>query len=226
MPKNQENKEPQKLTTGRVKKIAAGIALTGTLLGGMNLLNNAENPERKIPRTESLAESEFVVTGPEKQTEVGKDVFFKGQKVSYLNELAKFDFNEDGHYRNKPVPDNGDNGGPSNDLRIEGLQNDDLAYISRPIITTETGNDPNGMWVASIADGGPAFINDYAARETGALETVLYYPGVNGDTNIQSGTVLKVYPNGLLVQKYDENGRPDGDPVSAGVTLIGPEMKP
>lgn len=219
MPKNQENKEPQKLTTGRVKKIAAGIALTGTLLGGMNLLHNAENPERKIQRTESLAESKFVVTGPEKQTEVGKDVFFKGQEVFYLDELDKFNFKENGHYRKAPDPD-------SNDLRIDGLLDGDVAYISRPIINPGKGDDPNGMWVASIADGAPAFINDNAARETGALETVLSYPGVNGDTNIKSGTVIGLYPNGMLVQSYDENGRPDGDPVSAGVTLIGPEMKP
>jgi hypothetical protein len=226
MPKNQENKEPQKLTTGRVKKIAAGLVLSGTLLLGINTINNHDNPERKISRTESLDESEFVVTGPEKQTEVGKDVFFKGQEVFYLDEIDKFNFKENGHYRNAPVPDNGDNGGPSNDLRIEGLLDGDVAYTSRPIITPVKGNDPNGTWVASIADGRPAFINDRAARETGALETVMSYPGVNGKTNIKSGTVLGVYPNGLLVQKYDENGRPDGAPVSAGVTLIGPEMKP
>lgn len=221
MSKNQE-KKPKQLIPFWLKISGIGAIAAGGLLG----LNNAENPERKIPRTESLAESEFVVTGPEKQTEVGKDVFFKGQKVFYLDEIDKFNFKENGHYRNAPVPDNGDDGGPSNDLRIEGLQDSDVAYISRPIITPNTVNGPNGVWVASIAGGEPAFINDRAARDNGALETVMSYPGVNGDTNIKSGTVLGVYEDGTLLQPLDKNGRPDGDPVSAGVPRLGPEMKP
>lgn len=227
MTKNHEKKEHQRLTTGGVKKIAAGIALTGTLLGGMNLLNNSSNPVREVPRTESLAPSNFGVTGPVITTEVGKDKIYKGLEIAFLNELAKFKFDSGGHLRGEAVVIDGTDGDPSNDLRIEGLQDGDAAYLSRPVINPDEGHDPNGTWLAAYADGKAGFINEAAARQAEALETVISYPGEDVATNLEFGTVEEVHKNGILVQQYDEDGRPVGDLVAVGVMKIGDEnLKP
>jgi len=225
MPKSQE-KNKDKLTTNRVKQIAAGIALTGALLGGLNALNNAENPVREVPRIESLKDANFENIGPELRPKPGEGLFYEGQKLTYLAELDKFIFDKNGHLRDSPVVDNG-GGETSNDIRFDGLQEGDVAYLSRPIISPDTGPNPNGTALITMADGHDNFVFENAARGVGALETVKSYPGVDGTTNIQQGTVLSIHENGILVQPVNEDGEPlGGGPVAVGVTRIGPELKP
>jgi hypothetical protein len=225
MPKSQE-KNKDKLTTGRVKQIAAGIALTGALLGGLNALNNAENPVREVPRIESLDDANFNEIGRELHSEPGKGLFYPGQEITYLEELDKFDFEKDGHLRGSPVVDNG-GGEPSNDVRIKGLQEGDVAYLSRPIISPDAGDNPNGTALITMADGHDYFVFENEARDVEALETVKSYPGVDGRTNMQRATVVSIHENGVRVTLLNADGESlEGGTVAVGVTRIGPELKP
>lgn len=225
MPKSQE-KNKDRLTTSRVKQIAAGIALTGALLGGLNALNNAENPVREVQRIESLEDDNFKEIGSELHLKPGEGLFSKGQRIAYLEELDKFIFDKNGHLRDSPVVDNG-GGEPSNDVRFEGLQEGDVAYLSRPIISPDAGPNPNGTALVTMADGHDNFVFENPARDVGALETVESYPDFDGTTNIQQGTVLSIHENGILIQPVNEDGEPKGGgPVAVGVTRIGPELKP
>ena len=224
MPKSQE-KNKDKLTTGRVKQIAAGIALTGALLGGLNALNNAENPVREVPRIESLDDANFEEIGPELHSEPGEGLFYEGQEITYLEELDKFIFDKNGHLRDSPVVDNG-GGEPSNDVRFEGQQEGDVAYLSRPIYSPDAGPNANGPALITKADGHDNFVFENPARDVGALETVKSYHGVDGRTNMQRATVVSIHENGILVTLLNEQGKPvGGDPVAAGVTRIGPQIK-
>jgi hypothetical protein len=228
MPKSREQHKDKPLTPGTVRKIAASIALTGGLLAGFNALNNAENPVREVPRIETLDDSNFSVSGPEIHTKPGEGLFYEGQEISYLDELGKFNFNKGGHLRHSPVVNNGDESGPSNDVRFDGLQKEDVAYLSRPVISPNAGPNPNGTALVTTADGHENFVFENEARKVGALETVKSYPNVNGATNIQRGTIVAIHDNGMLVRRVNENGVSlGGEPIVAvGVTRIGPELKP
>jgi hypothetical protein len=225
MPKSQE-KNKDKLTTSRVKQIAAGIALTGALVGGLNALNNAENPAREVPRIESLDDDNFIEIGKELHSDPGEGLFYEGQEITYLDQLEKFDFEKDGHLRDSPVVDNG-GGEPSNDVRIKGLQEGDVAYLSRPIISPDAGDNPNGTALITMADGHDNFVFEKAARGAGALETVKSFPGVDGRTNMQRATVVSIHENGIRVTLLNKDGESlEGGTVAVGVTRIGPGLKP
>ena len=222
MPRTEKTSPDKPLTTGRVKQIAAGIAVTGALLGGLNLLNSHENPVRTVPRIENLDESNFDVSGAEQHPEVGEGLFSEGQEVSFLDELDRFDLDSEGHLRNSPVVNSGGNGDPGNDVRFEGQKDTDAAYLSRPVISPDPGPNPNGTALVTLADGHENFVYEAQARDVEALQTVQSYPGVNGATNIRSGIVKEIHENGMLVQPVDENGRPEGDTLlPVAVTRIG-----
>lgn len=226
MPRTEKTSPDKLLTTRRVKQIAAGIALTGALLSGLNALNNAENPVREVPRIESLDDANFEEIGPELHSEPGEGLFYEGQEITYLEELDIFNFNGNGHLRNAPVVDN-DGGEPGNDVRFEGRQEGDVAYFSRPIYSPDAGPNANGPALATMADGHGNFVFENQARDAGVLKTVKSYPYSNGRTNMQRATVVSIHENGILVTLLNEQGEPvGGDPVAAGVTRIGPELKP
>jgi|GEM_PF-3570911 len=224
MPKSKEQPKDKPLTPGMVRNIAAGIALTGVLLAGFNALNNAENPVREVPRIETLDDKNFEVSGPEIHTQPGEGLFHVGQVISFLKELDVFRFDMGGHFRNLPVVNNGDESGPSNDVRIAGLQEGDVAYLSNPVISPYAGPNPNGTALVTTADGHENFVFENAARDVGALKTVV--DPNNRKTNYQRGTIVTIHENGMLVELTNINGVPlGGDPVAVGVTRIGPELK-
>ena len=220
MSKNQE-KKPKQLIPFWLKISGIGAIAAGGLLG----LNNAENPVREVPRTESLAPSNFGVTGPEITTEAGKDKIYKGLKIAFRKELAKFNFNRGGHFRDAPAVVDGTDGDPSNDLRIKGLQDEDAAWLLNPVVNPNTVNDPNGTWLFAYVGKEPGYINEEAATQVNALETVISNPKV--DTNLSFAIVEEVHADGLLVRQYDEDGRQVGDTFAVGVMKIGDKnLKP
>jgi hypothetical protein len=106
-------------------------------------------------------------------------------------------------------------------VRIKDLPNGYRLYVSNRVINPVESNDPNGSWSISYADGRPGFFNAEAASKAGALDIVKSYSGDNVANSIKSGNIIGIFPDGMLVQQYNEDGSTFEDPVAVGVTRIG-----
>ncbi len=220
MSKNQEKKEPKRSIPSWVSIPVVGGVVMGSIFG-LSEINSKESPPISPKHINSYNPNEFENIGQEKQTTAGKDTILEGQNITFQNVIVSFDDDKGGHVRYSAYVEKGGDGKPSNDVRFKDKPDDSVVVISRPLVNPKKGNDPNGEWVLGFADGVEGYINDDAARKVGALKTEKHYSEDDGMNNMQTGLVKEVHEGGLLVQPYNADGLPVGEPVEVGVMRFG-----
>ena len=190
MPESQKNNKDKQLTTKRVRQIAAGIALTGALLGGLAATQkqSVEVPERAEAKTEYVAQgAEVEIPGLKKGDTVQ---IFKG---NFILDIGK------GNVRSGPTVYNDARNGEDNTVKFDGVV-DNKIELQNPILYggSEQGSEnPNGRILMSTVNNETIYMFADAYEKVAAIENAQTGEQASFDSTV-SATIDSTREDGIV----------------------------
>ena len=190
MPESQKNNKDKQLTTKGVRQIAAGIALTGALLGGLAATQkqSVEVPERAEAKTEYVAQgAEVEIPGLKKGDTVQ---IFEG---NFILDIGK------GNVRSGPSVYNDARNGEDNTVKFDGVV-DNKIELQNPILYGESeqgSENPNGRILMSTVNGKTIYMFVDAYEKVAAIENAQTGEQASFDSTV-SATIDSTREDGVV----------------------------